>query len=84
MFTGINTEVIPEQTESLEVKDILQTWDVQINVMILSAFLHGQNLLVIMDCLRLNRFPPGFYTGVMSIALWTIGLYLLHLCVLPL
>ncbi|PBL00313.1 hypothetical protein ARMGADRAFT_1159664 [Armillaria gallica] len=54
MFTGINTDVIPEQTESLEVKDILQAWDTQINVMILSAFLHG------------------FYTGVMSIALWTV------------
>lgn len=62
MFTGIDTKVIPEQTESLEVKVILQAWDVQINVMILSAFLHG------------------FYTGVMSIALWTIvqSKYRLH------
>ncbi|PBK76538.1 hypothetical protein ARMSODRAFT_999086 [Armillaria solidipes] len=62
MFTGIDTEVIPKQTESLEVKDILQAWDIQINDVILSAFLHG------------------FYTGVMSIALWTIvqSKYRLH------
>ncbi|KAK0199112.1 hypothetical protein F5146DRAFT_1132037 [Armillaria mellea] len=51
-----------EQTESLEVKDALQAWDIQMNDVILSAFLHG------------------FYTGVMSMALWTIvqSKYRLH------